>query len=108
MSQEKRDNKPQFTIQMIEKLAGLCRIKLADEQKDKLLDDLKKIVTYVEQLNEVDTEDNVECTYVASSITEAPLREDEAQNTLDKSAFLHAAPEHIGGMVRIPTVLKQQ
>lgn len=107
MSSDATSKKQLIDMTMIEKLATLSRIRCSQEQKVKLLTDLKSIVAYIEQLNEVNTELVNECTYVTESLCETPLREDLPANTLSKESFMSGTPEHIGGMVRIPTVLKQ-
>lgn len=107
MSSNAAPKNPHIDMTMIEKLATLSRIRCSEEQKIKLLADLKNIVAYIEQLNEVDTEHVKECTYVTETLRETPVREDLPANTLSKESFISGTPEHIGGMVRIPTVLKQ-
>ena len=93
---------------MIKYLAGLSRIAVSEEEEESLLKDLKKILGYVEMLNEVDTSQTKPCTYVALSVDKTPLREDVAEITLTREQFLKGAPLQIGGMVRVPPVLKQE
>lgn len=92
----------------IKYLADLSRIEVTSEEEDSLLKDLKKILGYVEQLNEVDTSQVAPCTYVTKALTETPLREDLPQPSLTREIFLKGAPQQISGMVRVPPVLKNE
>ncbi len=89
-------------------LADLSRIAVSPEEEVSLLADLKKILNHIEQLNELDTSEVEPCTYVNKSLTETPLREDIAEETLTREQFLKGAPDQIGGMLRVPPVLKQE
>lgn len=89
----------------IEELSRLSRIACTPEEQEALLQDLKKILNYVEQLREIDTEHVLPCNHVLDDIVNV-TREDEIGHTLSREAFLANAPSHIGGMIRVPTVLK--
>lgn len=87
-------------------LAKLCRIACTEVQEVALLHDMQKIIGYVEQLNEIDTEGLAICNNVSEILTQAPLRDDVIGDVLSRDEFLKNAPQHIGGLVRVPTVLK--
>ena len=89
-------------------LADLSRIAVSSAEEDSLLKDLKKILSYVEQLNEVDTANIQPCTYVTKALTQTPLREDVCETTLTREQFLKGAPQQIGGMLRVPQVIKSE
>jgi aspartyl-tRNA(Asn)/glutamyl-tRNA(Gln) amidotransferase subunit C len=89
-------------------LAELSRIAVTEDEEDKLLQDLKKILGYVEQLNEVDTSNVTPCTYVTKALSQTPLREDEVHATLARDTFLKGAPQQISGMVRVPPVINKE
>lgn len=90
---------------MIGDLSRLCRIHCSDEEQKALLADLKKILEHIEQLSEVDTE-NVEPCYHVSEEIKSVFREDEVGNLLEREKFLENAP-HVAGMIKVPTVIKQ-
>lgn len=90
----------------IKNLTRLCRIDCTEEEQDALLNDLKKILDYIEQLEEIDTKDVSPCDHVLDEIVNV-LREDEVGAVLDRETFLANAPSHIGGMIRVPTIIKQ-
>ena len=87
-------------------LTKLCRIACSKEKRESLLKDFQQIVGYVEQLSKINTEGVEPCSYVTSGHAQTPLRDDVAQNTLDRELFLQGAPSSIAGLVRVPTVLK--
>lgn len=95
----------QINEKTIKKLTKLSRIQCSEDEEERLLSDLQKILAYVDQLNEIDTENVTACNHVLADISNVE-RDDTIQNSLSRNAFLENAPDKIGGMVRIPTVLK--
>lgn len=91
----------------IKKLTQLCRIDCTEEEQESLLKDLKQILEYIEQLQQIDTENVPPCNHVLEGMANI-MREDEVGAVLDREAFLANAPSHIGGMIRVPPVIKQQ
>lgn len=89
----------------IDKLAKLCRIACTDEEKKVYLEQLTRVLSYAEQLNEVDTGGVEPCYTVLEKLTSV-FREDEVGETLSRESFLSNAPAHTGGMVRVPPVIK--
>lgn len=89
----------------IAKLIKLSRINCSEEEEEALLDSLKKIINYMDLLNEVDTENIPPCNHVLSDIVNV-MREDAIGETMPREKFLSNAPSQIGGMIRVPPVLK--
>jgi aspartyl-tRNA(Asn)/glutamyl-tRNA(Gln) amidotransferase subunit C len=89
----------------LSKLIKLCRIEYTEEEKKALLQHLAKILKYVELLKEVDTEGVEPCCRVSENLTNV-LRDDEVGETLPRELFLANAPAHVGGMIRVPPVIK--
>ena len=90
----------------IKKLTQLCRIDCTEEEQESLLKDLKQILAYIEQLQEIDTANVSPCNHVLENMSNV-MREDEVGEVLDRELFLANAPSHVGGMVRVPPVIKQ-
>ncbi len=90
----------------IESLSKLSRIALTDEEKQALFADLEKILTYIEMLDEVDTEGARPCNSVLAEL-QSVFREDQIEKILPREDFLNNAPEQIGGLIRVPTVIKK-
>jgi aspartyl-tRNA(Asn)/glutamyl-tRNA(Gln) amidotransferase subunit C len=93
--------------QTIKTLTTLSRISCSEEEQEALLADLQKILTYIDQLDEVDTENTPPCNQVISDMANV-MREDEAGETLLREVFLANAPSQIGGLIRVPPVLKSK
>ena len=86
------------------KIAKLSRIKIEDSEVDELSSQLSAIVTWVEQLNEVNT-DNVE---PLSNVTmsKLPLRKD-IENIEDNSKkILSNAPDKLENYFAVPKVVE--
>ena len=96
----------QFTDKELKELKKLCRIECTPEEEEKLVQNLKKILDHAEQLQEIDTEGVVSCNYVLQDLQNTVMRNDEEGETLSREKFLANAPDHIGGMVRVPPVIK--
>ncbi|CUI17131.1 glutamyl-tRNA(Gln) amidotransferase subunit C [Candidatus Protochlamydia naegleriophila] len=91
----------------ITKLTHLCRIDCTEEEQEALLKDLKNILKYIEQLQQIDTENVLPCNHVLDDITNV-MRDDVIGAVLNRDEdFLPNAPSHIGGLIRTPPVIKQ-
>jgi len=95
-----------FDRPAFEHLKKLCRIECTPEEEEAILLSLQKVLTYVEQLNEVNTEGVPSCNYVLRGMLKNRTRADEVKNLLSRESFLANAPDQVGGMVRVPPVLK--
>lgn len=89
-------------------LAKLCRIACSEEQEESLLKDMEEILSYIDLLNELNTEGVEPCSFITEFLTQTPLREDSVHSDLTREAFLKDAPLQVGGMIRVPPVLKNQ
>ena len=87
------------------KLTKLCRIECTEEEKLKLSSNISKILDYIDQLQEIDTTDVPACNHVMEQLSNV-TRKDEIGPTLPREEFLSNAPAHIGGMVRVPPIIK--
>lgn len=95
----------QLDKKTIETLTKLSRIGCSDDEQEKLLSDLKKILNYIDLLQEINTENVPTCNHVLEGVTNV-MREDEVGSTMPREAFLANAPSHVGGMIRVPPVIK--
>ena len=94
-----------FDEKELDKLAKLCHIECTEEEKKALHQQLVSILNYVEQLKEVDTCGVEPCYSVLETLTN-PMRDDKVEETLSREVFLANAPAHVGGMIRVPPVIK--
>ena len=96
---------PEFDENELNHLMKLCRIECSSEEKQTLKDNLAKVLNYIQLLQEVDTEGVKPCLSVQESLVNV-TREDKVENTLSREDFLANAPIHVGGMIRVPPVIK--
>lgn len=80
----------------VEKVAHLARIRLTEEEKEHFEKQLQSILSFVEQLQEVNTEGIEPYT---PHFEETPMREDEAVKDFDPQLILRQAPEGEGGFL---------
>lgn len=95
-----------FDHQTLEHLKKLCRIECTEEESGEILSSLSRVLEYVEQLKEVNTDNTKTCRYVLRGMMKNRMREDEIKDLLPRDQFLGNAPDQIGGMIRVPPVLK--
>ena len=90
--------------QDIKTVASLSRLRIRDEEKDDVLFQLNKILTYVENLQSLDTT-NIEPTTYALPMQNV-FREDVVKPSLDKELALSTAPLQEDGYFKVPRVLE--
>ena len=85
-------------------LAQLSSLQLTDEEIDAQRDDLEHIVSYIEQLSELDTT-GVEPTYQVTGLTNV-WREDQVdEHVVRGDELVQLAAEYQDGHVKVPKVL---
>jgi aspartyl-tRNA(Asn)/glutamyl-tRNA(Gln) amidotransferase subunit C len=85
------------------KVARLARLDLAPEEVETFAAQLRNIVQYIEQLDELDTDD-VEPMAHGAGVTNV-FREDRVQPSLDRESALANAPKRDDECFRVPPVL---
>lgn len=85
-------------------VAHLARLALTDEEVQKFTQQLDAIITYAEQLNELDTE-NVEPTSHVLNMKNV-MREDISEKGLPVEEVLKNAPEHEDGQIKVPSIIE--
>lgn len=93
----------QITLELLEKIAHLARLQIAPEDRAQLLDNLNKIVAWVNQLQEVDTTGIEPLTHMTNEINR--LRPDVAEQTLSRERALSQAPVHDTDYFHVPKVI---
>jgi aspartyl-tRNA(Asn)/glutamyl-tRNA(Gln) amidotransferase subunit C len=91
----------------IEKVAHLAHLELAEEELKTLGSQITEIVAYVEQLNELDTQDiepAIGGLTPEGEKTETS-RDDEIAGSLGQKLALDQAPDPAAGHFRVPKVL---
>jgi aspartyl-tRNA(Asn)/glutamyl-tRNA(Gln) amidotransferase subunit C len=95
-----------FDEKSLSNLKQLCRIRCTPDEDREILQSLGRILDYVNQLNEVDTQKIPPCKYLLKEMIDKDLREDTIGDLLNREEFLANAPSTLGGMIRVPPILK--
>jgi aspartyl-tRNA(Asn)/glutamyl-tRNA(Gln) amidotransferase subunit C len=88
----------------IEKVAKLARLELSSQEREILGNQLDQILTYMEQLNRLDTK-GIEPTSHAIPVYNA-FREDEARPSSPKEEVLGIGPEEEEGHFKVPRIIE--
>jgi len=91
----------------IEKIAQLAHLEITDEERRMFAPQMAEIVTYVEQLNEIDTADVDPALGGLTPEGERTdsSRPDEVKPSLGQKVALDQAPDAAAGHFRVPKVL---
>ncbi len=88
----------------IERVAKLARLELSEQEKETFGNQLDQILTYMEQLNRLDTT-GIEPTSHAIPVYNA-FREDEARPSYPKEEVLGIGPEEEEGHFKVPRIIE--
>jgi len=83
------------------RIAGLAHLELDDAALVRMADEMTKILTYIDQLREVDVEGFEEHAESAGT----PFREDEPRPSLDRALAERNAPSWNDGFFVVPKVI---
>lgn len=92
-----------ITIRDVEHVAKLAKLKLSQTEKRKFQKELDKIIKYIDQLNQVDTENVPPTSHVIPM--KNVLREDKVKSSLTQEEALANAPDKKDGYFRVPKVI---
>ncbi|SYZ72357.1 Aspartyl/glutamyl-tRNA(Asn/Gln) amidotransferase subunit C [Candidatus Zixiibacteriota bacterium] len=92
-----------ITKDEILKIAALARLELTPPEVDKLTAELAQILTYIDQIKQVNTEGVVPRSQFISA--ENVFRDDIIKPSLSKEAALGNAPDHDDDYFRVPKVI---
>jgi aspartyl-tRNA(Asn)/glutamyl-tRNA(Gln) amidotransferase subunit C len=88
----------------VARIATLARIKLPEPEQARLAGELTAILTWIEQLNEVDTTGVEPMSSVAAM--QLPMREDVVSDGDCRDRILANAPEATHGFFAVPKVVE--
>ncbi|MFQ6091590.1 MAG: Asp-tRNA(Asn)/Glu-tRNA(Gln) amidotransferase subunit GatC [bacterium] len=87
----------------VEKVAKLARLQFSEEEKEKLVAQLNRILKYMEKLNELDTTDVEPTTHVVP--LKNVFRQDVVKPSLPREKALANAPAKEDGFFKVPKVI---
>lgn len=88
---------------LLYKIAHLARLEFDEDSSEEMMEDMTRIITWVEKLNELDTADVEPLTTMSYEIN--ALREDEVKPHLSHERALKNAPKKDADYFRVPKVL---
>jgi aspartyl-tRNA(Asn)/glutamyl-tRNA(Gln) amidotransferase subunit C len=91
-------------VETLQKIAHLSRLDINEEDTDQMLRDMSNMLTFVEKLNEVNTDGVAPLTTMSHEINN--LREDVAKVDLTHDEVLSNAPKKDEDYFRVPKVLE--
>ncbi len=94
-----------ITKEDVEKIAKLAKLSFSEDEIEKFRGHLDEILTYVDKLNELDTE-HVDPTYYVQHVTDV-MREDQLKESLPRENVLRNAPAQAKGFFRVPKIIKR-
>jgi aspartyl-tRNA(Asn)/glutamyl-tRNA(Gln) amidotransferase subunit C len=95
-----------ITKEIVQKTAHLARLHFEDDEATSMINDLQKVVDWIEKLSEVDTEGVAPLT--GMSFETNVFREDEVGEHLPRESALKNAPLHDDTFFQVPKVIDQK
>lgn len=92
-----------ITDEIVDHIAHLARLEFEGEAKTAIKQDMENIISFMEVLQQVDTENVEPLIFMSNEINR--LREDVAEVTLTQAEVLKNAPKKDSDYFRIPKVL---
>jgi aspartyl-tRNA(Asn)/glutamyl-tRNA(Gln) amidotransferase subunit C len=91
-------------IKTVEEVAHLARLEFNEEGKAEILNDMNRMLAFVDKLNEMDTTNVEPLIYMTDERN--VLREDEPKQTLTQKEALKNAPKKDSDYFKVPKVIE--
>lgn len=97
-----------LTTEEVRYVADLANLRLTEEEVVRMSHDLGQILTYIEELNKIDTEHVAPMAQVLYEADEtATLREDRQREPLNNREAIENAPVSGAGYYKVPRVIER-
>lgn len=93
-----------ITKKDVDKIAGLAKLELSEEERERYASQLDSIVAYIEKLNKVDTSGVEPLAHVNELMN--VWREDKSRSSLSEEEVFKNSPKHDKEFFLVPKVLK--
>jgi aspartyl-tRNA(Asn)/glutamyl-tRNA(Gln) amidotransferase subunit C len=90
---------------LVDKLAHLARLRFDNAEKIEIKNDLQRMITFVEKINELDLENVEPMLYMTNEVN--VLRDDEVKPSISREDALKNAPDHDGIFFKVPKVIRK-
>ena len=91
---------------LIEEIASLAKLNFDENSKELMKSDLKKIISFINKLSEVDTSNVEPLVYLSDEVN--VLREDEVKEVISQVDALKNAPQKDSDYFNIPKIIKKK
>ena len=93
-----------LTKEEVRKIAKLCRLEFTEEELEKFQKDLSRILDFVEQLNEVDTQ-GVEPTYQVTGLFNVFRQDEVKESSLEERRKIRENfPDQKDNFLKVPKI----
>lgn len=92
-------------IKTVDEVAHLARLEFTAEAKVEIANDLNRMLTFIDKLNELDTEGIEPLIYMTDDVN--VMREDIPVETLNQKEALKNAPRKDSDYFKVPKVISQ-
>ncbi len=90
--------------ELITNLSRLARLEFNEQDKVEIKNDLQKMISFIEKLNELDTTGVDPLLHMSDNVN--VLREDEVKGTISRAEALRNASLHNEQFFKVPKVIK--
>jgi aspartyl-tRNA(Asn)/glutamyl-tRNA(Gln) amidotransferase subunit C len=90
--------------EQLHKIAHLARLEMPESAEKELMDSLNSVLTWMEELNEINTENVAPLTHMSLEMN--ALREDKVIPNISREQGLKNAPKQDGEYFRVPKVME--
>lgn len=94
----------EISNETIDYVAILAKLELTEEEKEKAKQDMSRMITYFDKLNELDTSGVEPMSHIFP--IDNVFREDVVTNGNDREAILSNAPEQKNGAFKVPKTVE--
>jgi aspartyl-tRNA(Asn)/glutamyl-tRNA(Gln) amidotransferase subunit C len=92
-------------VKMVNEIAHLARLEFNDTAKEEILNDMNRMLAFVDKLNELDTSKVEPLIYMTAETN--IMREDEPVKTITQDQALKNAPKKDSDYFKVPKVIDQ-
>jgi len=92
-------------IKTVDEVAHLARLEFTDDAKAEIANDMNRMLTFIDKLNELDTEGIEPLIYMTDEFN--VMREDIPAETLNQKDALKNAPRKDSDYFKVPKVISQ-
>jgi aspartyl-tRNA(Asn)/glutamyl-tRNA(Gln) amidotransferase subunit C len=92
-------------VKMVDELAHLARLEFNDASKQEIINDMNRMLAFVDKLSELKTDDVEPLIYMTSETN--VLREDEVVQSVTQDEALKNAPRKDSDYFKVPKVIDQ-